>query len=319
MKRAALLLALAPVLAAPATAALADTVPPPPASASASALDVAGVISAGQTSASAGPTDSSATASALSLGGNTLSEGQTGGSTKSGKASGAIFDSGATPLGSLAITPWSVSAEQGKASSDAAVARLTVIDPNTVAVNVLQSHSDATYDNSASKGSSSSDGATVMLGGGALYLQVLHAEATSGQNGSSYLVGINGNLIGSSDQANGQCVIDIPGLLHLVCLSATGGKGSTTSTAAVATAQLAGGQLPTGTVSGVTSTGGPAPAAAAPAKTSVKGERVPNTGKQANQGGQLPFTGFPALVLVALAAVLSLAGGLLQKVRASQA
>lgn len=320
MKRAAFILAMAPVLASPVGVAFADTTPPPPASATGSALDIAGVLGIGQTSAEAGPTSSSATASAISLGGATLQDGTTGGSAKTGEnKTGNIFDSGATPLGSLAIAPWSAQAASGSASSKAALARITVVDANTVAINVLQSQSDAKYDATGSHGSASSDGATVMLGGGALFLDVLHSEASSGQGGSSYLVGINGQQIGSSDQAAGACVIDASPLLKLICLTANGGKGGTTADAAVAQVDLGGGAL-TGTVVGSTSKGAPAAAAPTvskptgttkkPTGTGVLGERTP-----ARSTGNLPFTGLPTNLLLSIGAALLGLGTALTRAR----
>ena len=93
-------------------------------------------------------------------------------------------------------------------------------------MNVLQSESHASHCGMTSKGSGSSDGATVDLGDGVLQAVVLHSEGASGAKGASYLVSINGTEIGSSEQAGGSCALSVPSVLDLTCLTATGGDGS---------------------------------------------------------------------------------------------
>jgi hypothetical protein len=299
----------------------------PPGSAEATAVGVVGAIAIGHTKANAGPSSASATGNAVEVGGNALIGGTTGGDASGNKqAHGALLDTGQTPLGMLMLTPWAASSsttsDGSTASSDAALARLNVIDPKTLAVNVFQSHSDASYSNTeGSKGSSSSDGATVDLGNGQLFIDLLHSEASSQNKGSSYIASINGNQIGTNNDANGQCVIDASPLLKLTCLSASGGAGTPLSSASVGTLEIAPGQGPTGVVSDVTSTGTPA---AAPASTRVLGEKVPNTSpSNANTGnaastGKLPFTGLNVAGITAYAMFLIGLGVALLRIRRRQ-
>ena len=116
---------------------------------------------------------------------------------------------------------------------------LSLGDPSTsqsLNLSVLQSKSDASWTSAQSSGSSSSDGAILNAGGGAsnggLTVDLLHADASSSGSQSSYLVSINGNEIGSNSQVNGQCVINIPSLLSLSCVTASGGVAGTVSSSA---------------------------------------------------------------------------------------
>jgi hypothetical protein len=219
-------------LVVPGAAAFADTTPAPDATASAVAAQVGDVLAIGQTGAKAGTSEAEATANALSLGGEPPAS-QFGGSTKSADdsdASGNLVDTGSTPLGRLQVTPWEASAEpQGDcraASGKAALARVTLIDEQTLHVNVLQSQSDATHCGLTSTGKGSSDGGTVDLGDGGLALVLLHSEADSANKGTTFLVSLNGNEIASDEQAGGQCALDVPGLLGLTCLAVGGGEGT---------------------------------------------------------------------------------------------
>lgn len=214
--------------------AFAETTPAVDGTASAVAAQIGDILAGGQTSAKAGQTGSEATANALSLGGSPPAE-QFGGSVTSTdtprKKSGSLLDTGSTPLGRLQVTPWEASAEpQGDcraASGTAALARVTLIDEQTLHVNVLQSQSDATHCGLTSTGKGSSDGGTVALGGeGGLALVLLHSEADSANTGTTFLVSLNGNEIASDEQAGGQCALDVPGLLGLTCLAVGGGEGT---------------------------------------------------------------------------------------------
>jgi hypothetical protein len=227
-------------LAAPGTALAQEaptTTPAGDGSASAVAAEIEGVAAAGETEARAGQNDAEATANALSLGGEPPSE-QFGGSTKSdgdSDASGGLLDTGDTPLGRLQLTPWeahtrSASATNGNcrtAQGRAAVARLTLIDKDTLDVNLLQSQSDARHCGLKSFGAASSDGATVALGGeGGLLLTLLHTDVATDDDGNTYLVSINDNEILTGEQAGGQCALEVPGLLGLTCLTVGGGEGT---------------------------------------------------------------------------------------------
>lgn len=356
MRRATLALALAPVIAGPAAVAIASTgapqphptttqptttqpgsqpataqqattQPAPPSDSHASAVKLDDLLSIGETAAHAGGDGGSASASALSLGGHTLIDGTTGGSqSKPGSSSGALLDTGSTPLGSLALTPWTASATQGASgstsSADAAVAHATLVDNKTLDIWVLHSRSDAAWTPAESSSSSTSDGASVNAGDGALNVLVLHSESKSGSQGSSSLLSINGNEIGSSDQANGQCVLKVPGLLSLTCLDATGGKGSSggSSTADTLTATLGSADQPQAAVTTVGSRGAKAP-------TTVKGEKFPNNSGGNTNGptvrndrvpnagaGSLPFTGFDGGLIAAYGAALTGLGAAILRV-----
>src|SRR5436190_5552537 len=325
MRRATLALALAPVLAGPAAGAVAASSGPdpapatthqaPPSDSHATAVKLDNLLKVGDTSSHAGDDGGSADADALDLGGNTLIDGKTGGSQKvSGSSSGALIDTGATPLGSLAVTPWKASAKKDDSGSssaaDAALAHLTVIDDKTLDVWLLHSQSDSSWTAGESKSSSTSDGASVNAGDGALEVLVLHSKSESGGKGSSALVSINGNDIGSSDQANGSCALSIPQVAQLTCLDASGGKGSNggQSTADGATATLGDSKEPQGVITGVGSKGTKAPTAVEGTKTTnnrhrqSQADRTPNTPSGA-QG--LPFTGFNAGLISAYGAALA--------------
>ena len=213
------------------------TTPAGEGSASAVAAEIEGVAAAGETEARAGQNDAESKANALALGGEPPSE-QFGGSTKSNgdsDASGALIDTEDTPLGRLQVTPWeahtrSPSSANGNcrtAQGRAAVARVTLIDKDTLDVNVLQSQSDARHCGLQSFGAASSDGATVALGGeGGLFLTLLHSDVATDDEGNTYLVSINDNEILNGEQTGGQCTLDIPGLLGLTCLAVGGGDGT---------------------------------------------------------------------------------------------
>ncbi|MEA3185688.1 MAG: hypothetical protein QOJ74_2165, partial [Ilumatobacteraceae bacterium] len=140
VKRATLVLATTPLMAIPATAALAATTGPvstlapaavtapvtkatattpssasnnstttvthqdaPKATASAVAAKVAGVITIGETGATAGSDGGTAHAHALDILGTTVS----GGDVKDGSQSGSLFATPDNPIGDLELAPWS--------------------------------------------------------------------------------------------------------------------------------------------------------------------------------------------------------------------
>lgn len=306
-------------LVIPGTAAFADTTPAPDGVASAVAAQVGDLVAVGQTSAKAGTSEAEATANALSIGGAPPSK-EFGGTTKSSDdsdASGGLIDTGSTPLGRVQVTPWEAHTRKPAAATNncrtatgkAALARITLVDDKTGQVNVLQSQSDATHCGLTSTGASSGDGATVDLGGdGGLALVLLHSQADSANKGTTFLVSLNGNEIGSDDQAGGQCAISVPGLLGLTCLTVGGGQG--TVFADVAKLVVGDGAL-TGTVVGSDGKGTAAPAPAvldtqidngnaaqaAPAPASDNG--VFN-GSLARTGGELGAMALLGAMLVAL-------------------
>ncbi len=307
MKRPVVILAVsAAVVAGPAAVALAATQPAPPAQSSATAAQVDGVVSIGHTSAYADGQRSNATANPLEVGGKTV----IGGSSAGGRQSGSAFDTGSSPLGRLVLAPWEASAGGGASSGDAALARAYLLNPNTAQLGLLESRSTATYGPAASHGHSSSDAASVNLGNGSLALLLLYSQADSSGRSSSYLVGINGQEIGTSGQANGRCALTLPQLLQFSCLTASGGTGAggvTSSSAQVARLVAANGRVPVSAIS-TTSKGGSAPYGPTAARAAGRPAAAPASGPASSARGTLPFTGFDVAKFVALGALLIVAG-----------
>jgi hypothetical protein len=317
VRRATVVLALTPLVSVPmgvaafatssgTTSTVTTTTPAPPGDSSAVAVEVGGIIAVGKTSAHAAADNSGAHADALNLLGQRISGGD---QTKPGSSDGNIIGTGDTPLGDAEVAPWSAAVQQSGDSStakaEAALAHVNLAD--AFEVWLLHSQSTATWTGAKSTGDSSSDGAEVSALG-QLDIKVLHSEAHSGATGKSDLLVINGNEIGSSEQADGQCEIPADPLLHLLCLTADGGTGSTgvtTSDGTVVSVDIGGGQL-TGTISGSSTKGGiaqtPAPAQHNGGKNTggktTHGSRLPHTSGPAAAG--LPFTGSDAGRLAAL-------------------
>jgi len=324
VRRATVVLALTPFVSVPmgvaafagtsGTTSTVTTTPAPPGDASAVAVEVDGVIAVGKTSAHAASDDSGAHADALDLLGQRISGGD---QTKPGSSDGNIIGTGSTPLGDAELAPWSAEVQQtgdsSTAKAEAALAHVNLAD--AFELWLLHSQSTATWTGDKSTGDSSSDGAEVSALG-VLDIKVLHSEAHSGATGKSDLLVINGNEIGSSDQANGMCEIPADPLIHLLCLTADGGTSSTgvtTSDGTVVSVDIGGGQL-TGTVSNSSTQGGiaqtPAPAKHAGGQTSAgkttNGSRLPHTTGPAAAG--LPFTGSEVGRLAALGLALAALG-----------
>jgi hypothetical protein len=283
---------------------------PPPGAAEANALLVDPLLAIAHTKATAGSGSGSATGNAVELGGEPLIEGKTGGTQQGvGSKEGSLLDTGVTPLGQLQLTPWSAAVtsagDKTASDGDAALVRLFLVDPTVLRAAVLQSHSHAESDSSGTSSSSSSDGATLDAGDGALSITVLHAESSSTAGSHSSLISINGNEIGSSDDANGSCALDVPDVASLSCLTATGGAG--TAAAAVGDATLGGGQA-TATVVGTKASG---------QKATLGSGSVPRTtsaSTTSSSSGSLPFTGSTLPPVVALGAFALAAGAWLQQV-----
>lgn len=321
VRRATIALALTPLLSVPAgltATALAGagaqhtttvTTPAPPGDSSAVAAEVNGVISVGKTAAHAGSDGGSADADALTVLGQQVS----GGSQKGvGSKSGNLIGTGDTPVGDAEVAPWSAkvagSADGYQSHADAALAHAKAAD--LLELWLLHSTSDASWTPASSTGDAQSDGAEVSALG-MLDIKVLHSEAHSTGKGHSDLLVVNGNEIGSSDQANGACKLDVDPVLNLLCLNASGGDGKnglTQAAASVATFDVGGGAL-TGTISGSSSSGGSAgtPELPTPSQAAHRGgshssaAHVPAA--PAPRASALPFTGadIERSVLVALA------------------
>lgn len=201
----------------------AETIPTPATGSFAEgvALQVKDVLTVGGTQAKADGSGGTATGNAVELLGTVVSGGtQTG----VGESSDSVLDTGATALGQLQVAPWSAKVSETPTArtseSKAAAARLTVVDPNTAHVNVLQSESTATHTGAASTGHSSSDGATVSLGGPAgVNITLLHSEMDSSGKGATWLLDINGTRIGAQDQ-RGACLFDLTPTLGIGCMVA---------------------------------------------------------------------------------------------------
>jgi len=268
----------------------------PPGEASAVAVEVGEVLAVADTEASAGPSGNEATANALEIGGEPPSKEFGGTQQGPGQSSGALVDTGDDPNFSLQITPWSADVDQRSAVAKAALARLRFA--GAVSVDLLQSESQATYDGNSSTGASSSDGAVANVGGDeGLTIVVLHSEASSAANTSgAYLLAINGNEIGSSKDADGACLIELPDLVRITCLTASGGTaGDPTGFEAEVLGAVLGGDE--GLMGRVVS------AAGSGATTEVEAARADEPAPA--PGGVLPFTGGSAVLGIAATALIA--------------
>lgn len=284
--------------------------PAPPASAEAVAAQVDGVVAVAHTKADADATTGSATANALEVGG-TPPVAQAGGTQQgTGNQAGAVLDTGDLPVGRVQVAPWDVGVSTGadarRATARAALLRLTLLGPGApalLAVNVLQSYSEANHTDGLSTANSSSDGATVNVAD-LVNLVLLHSEASS-QNGSkSYVIGLNGTELITNKDVGAACNIALPGILELVCVSASGGPGdkvvSASTVDAVVTAVSSG---LTGKVTGVTSSAGPA---TTPAPSVLSGELSAGAAPAG-----LPRTGLAVGIATAVGVALAGAGAML--------
>lgn len=282
----------------------------PSSSASAAAAKVDGVIGISDTSASSGKDKDEAHAHALDVLGTTVSGGDASAASGKQSSDGALLATPDNPIGDLEILPWSaaVTHDNGgaQAAAEASLAHAGLLD--VLQVWLLHSQSNTTWTPGESTGASSSDGAEANVAG-QLDVKVLHAEASSDGKGSSALLVINGEEIISSDDANGTCAIDADPLASILCLQASGGKGSATATVASLTSAATG---ITGSVSDASSQGG---RVASPQTTSLHRSRQPQNGPLPHTSGpatgRLPFTGSPTTVLVAIGALFAAAGSYL--------
>ena len=320
VRRATIALALTPLLSIPAglsataLAGAADhgttvvSTPAPPGDASAVAAEIDGVVTVAKTKAHAGSTGGGADADALTVLGNQVSGGSQDGV---GSKQGNLIGTGATPVGDAEVAPWSAKVTDAgggyQSQAEAALAYANLAD--LVELWLLHSKSDATWTPDSSTGDSQSDGAEVSALD-MLDVKVLHSEAHSTGKGHSDLLVVNGNEIGSSDQANGACKLDLSPVLNLLCLDASGGAGKdrvTSAAADVATFDVGSGAL-TGTISGSSSSGGTAgtPELPTPSQAADRGGSRENAARPpvaTPSQASLPFTGGDAQrsALVALA------------------
>ena len=317
VRRASLVLALTPMLTLPTTLAITGvagaapspvgssqtvTTPAPGSSASANAVNVDGIVVIGGTSSSANSDGGQAHADALDVLGTRVSGGD---SNDPGKpSSGNVIGTGDTPLGDAEVAPYSAkvthTTDSSSADADAALAHAGLA--GLLEVWVLHSHSHSDWNANQSNGSSSSDGAEVS--GQGHDIKVLHAETASGHQGSSALLVIDGQGIGTSDQAGGACKLDLSPIAQILCLTASGGVGKNGQTTSGATVASATGMVPGTTLVGAGSAGsGAVPTASKPAAQSVPAGPLPHTSGPA--ASKLPFTGLEAGLLATYGAALA--------------
>ena len=333
IRRATILLVVAPMLTVPTTFALAKsmdggptvTVPAPPGDSSATAAEVQGVVVVGQTSGHAGSDAQSAHADALDVLGHRVAGGDQSGN---GSNSGQLAGTGDTPVGDAEVAPWSAGVT-GDSQDTRAMAEAALLHVNLKSIAeiwVLHSQSSANWSYDHASGSSQSDGAEVNAGGGALDVKVLHSETnTDGQSKSDLLV-VNGNEVGSNSDANGMCAINADPVVKLGCLNASGGNGSGAGNATSSGASVADVTAGSGAVSGGIGdvgasggTSGPQQVSPGPGEPGLGnpeggtgapdfGSGLPHTnGPNAATG--LPFTGADSSRTAAIAVALTALGG----------
>ena len=276
-------------------------VPAPPSEASATALQLKGILTIGQTAARSAQNSGSASATALGVGGNPLVEGRTGGNQSGdGKQDGALIELQKGPLADngtdVEVTPWDTAVAGPDSTARAALARVGV--GGVVRVDVLHSKSHTTYTQGKSTGTSSSDGVRLCLLGcssdkdkpGGLEIVVLHSEADSTGTGHSYVAKIGDTRILSDEDLgnpNDVCSLTVgqqPSqvvFLQALCVSAKGGAGAeqrNEASASVANAAVLGDML-MGNLITASGSGGLAPiatpAVAAPAEIVQGAAEVP--------------------------------------------
>lgn len=295
------------VLAPVGAAAQTTTTPAPPGIAEAVALEVEGVLAVARTTAEATAETGEATANALELLGEPLLPllGVTGGTQQGpGRTEGDVLDTGDIGIGRVALAPFAAEVQQTEtqrqARAEAALLRLVLLDPAILALDVLQSLSEASHTDAVSTGSGSSDGAVLDLLG--LRLVLLHSEASNTAGGSSFVIGLNElELITNDDIGNAVDVLNLPGLLTLGLVDTSGGLGGLATATGVDLDVLGG--LVAATAADVSASGTPQ-AAPAPAELG----QVDDSGTGGGGGGGLPATGASIALLAALGLGLVAAG-----------
>ena len=232
-----MVLAAAPACAllvfSPFSARAADvTVPAPPGAASAVALQVGSLLDISKTSAIAQDSPSTAEASVIRIGGQTLL-GLGGSQEGNGEKSGALLDTGASNPIRVEVAPWAAAVEEKadptktrRSKAEAALVRANVA--NVVKAALLHSKSEAEWTDLKSTGSAFSNGVELSVAN-AISVVLLHSEVRTDGQGRSYLVGLNGNEIGTDSQLGNSplCALTVQSVLALSCLDASGGGGST--------------------------------------------------------------------------------------------
>jgi hypothetical protein len=232
----------------PFTARAADVVeiPAPPASASGVALQVGSLLDISKTGAVAHDTKRdpkpAAEASVLRLNEQVLL-GLGGTQEGVGSKDGVLIDTGANNPIRVEVAPWATKVEEqdkDTVHSHAQAALVKANVANVVKAALLHSESDATWTKGQSTGTAFSNGVELGIAN-AISVVLLHSEVKSDGTGHSYLVGLNGNEIGTDSQFGNSelCSLDLS-VLALSCLQADGGGASITpGTPREAAAQVA--------------------------------------------------------------------------------
>lgn len=232
----------------PFTARAADVieVPAPPSSASAVALKLGTLLDISKTGAVAHDTkkDPKPTAEASVLRINEQILLNTGGSQEGvGSKDGVLIDTGANNPIRVEVAPWATKVEekgQDTVHSRAEAALVKANVANVVKAALLHSTSDAEWTKGKSTGTAESNGVELGIAN-AISVVLLHSEVKTDGSGRSYLIGLNGNEIGTDSQLGNSelCSLDLS-LLALSCLQADGGGATLTpGTAREAAAEVA--------------------------------------------------------------------------------
>ena len=221
----------------------------PPSSATATAARLSDQVAISDSSAKADGSTSNAQASVISVGGKpvpagTESGGGTGGSESGeGESKGALIDTVDKSPVRVQVAPWKARATESKDSekrtSSASAALATVEVPEHAEVKLLTSDAAAEHTATQSTGKSTSDAADISIGD--MRFVVLHSEVDSSAKGDTYLIGLNGQKIGTREQLGQLCALDLSGVAAVSCLTASGGTANGIASGA---AEVAGVQSP---------------------------------------------------------------------------
>lgn len=212
------------LLAAP---GVASAEPAPPGAASATGLQLGELLGLSTTGAQATSTGAGSEASAASVGGEPLL-GLGGAQSDEGRSSGALVHVEGDGGPVVEVAPWEASATSTPDGTRSAASRAALVRgavPSVADAHVVESESEASHTDSRSRGAGVSNGARLGLFD-AVRLTLLHSEVSSSGEASSHLLGINDAEIGTDEQLSGGCALSLNPLASLICLTATGGKGT---------------------------------------------------------------------------------------------
>lgn len=291
LRRLVVTLGAAALLPAAAGAALAQdvdsSVEESTSTAEATALEVGDVVVIGQTSGQTTGDDGESSATAVGVGGETVSGGE---QSEPGTSEGELVGTGETPLGEASVAPYEATVEEdGSTSSSASLATVVLVDEDTVYVRLLGSDSQT----SPTGSSGHADGAQVTLGGSALDAHVLHALSSSQGDAGAAVVVLNDNGVVTDEQADGAfCPLDAEPLVDadVVCAATSDGVAE----ADVVDGAALDGNLPLGaaTTDVQAAPGGDA---------GDTGDVAPDAAPPADRTDTLPRTGLSVLALLGIA------------------